>query len=130
MPSKHPQETEDLHFRVLTLLEDQPDLSQRGLAEKWGVRNGKLHHGLNALIHRSLVKLGNLATFRRHLGKAYLLTPAGIAQKAGMTHRFLKRKMAEYEALRMEIGVLEADLSGVAEARGPKRGAGQLLAKR
>jgi EPS-associated MarR family transcriptional regulator len=109
MASKHPQDVEDLHFRVLKLLQDHPDLSQRELADKLGVSNGKLHYCLKALIEKGLVKLGNFAQSRHHLGYAYLLTPAGIAQKAGMTSLFLKRKMAEYEALKTEIAALEAD---------------------
>ena len=112
MASKHPSEVEDLHFRVLKLLEDNPDLSQRELAKHLGVSNGKLHYCLNALIDKGLVKLGNFAHSKHHLGYAYLLTPAGIRQKANMTSAFLKRKMAEYEALRAEIAALQAEMAG------------------
>src|SRR4051794_17994931 len=111
MASKHPQEVEDLHFRVLKQLQDNPDLSQRELARMLGVSNGKLHYCLRALIDKGLVKLGNFAQSKHHLGYAYLLTPAGIAQKASMTGRFLKRKMAEYEALQAEIAALQAEMS-------------------
>lgn len=111
MASKHPQLNEDLHFRVLKLLEDTPDLSQRELADKLGVSNGKLHYCMRALIDKGLVKLGNFANSKHHLGYVYLLTPAGIAQKANMTGRFLKRKMAEYEALKQEIAILQAEVA-------------------
>ena len=43
---------------------------------------------------------------------AYILTPAGIAQKMAMTGRFLMRKMEEYEALKAEIAALKAEVSG------------------
>lgn len=111
MASRHPQDIEDLHFRVLKLLQEQPDLSQRELADAVGVSNGKLHYCLKALIDKGLIKLGNFAGSRHRLRYAYLLTPAGVAQKAGMTSRFLKRKMDEYEALKAEIAALQADLS-------------------
>lgn len=111
MASRHPQLNEDLHFRVLKLLEETPDLSQRELAQRVGVSNGKLHYCMRALIDKGLVKLGNFAHSKHHLGYAYLLTPAGIAQKANMTGRFLKRKMAEYEALKQEIAVLQAEVA-------------------
>lgn len=117
MASTHPQDIEDLHFRVLKLLQDQPDLSQRELAQQLGVSNGKLHYCLNALIAKGLVKLGNFAGSKHRLRYAYLLTPAGMAEKAGMTSRFLKRKMAEYEALKAEIASLQADLPGEPHAR-------------
>jgi EPS-associated MarR family transcriptional regulator len=111
MASKHPEQVEDLHFRVLKHLQDNPDLSQRDLARLLGVSNGKLHYCMKALIDKGLVKLGNFAHSKHHLGYAYLLTPAGISQKASMTSRFLKRKMAEYEALHAEIAALQAEIA-------------------
>lgn len=111
MASEHPQDVEDLHFRVLKLLQDHPDLSQRELAEQLGVSNGKLHYCLKALIDKGLIKLENFANSKHRLGYAYLLTLVGIAQKAGMTSRFLKRKLAAYEALKQEIATLQAELA-------------------
>ena len=112
MASKHLDHVEDLHFRVLKLLQDKPDMSQRELAERLGVSNGKLHYCMKALIDKGLVKLVNFANSKHHLGYAYLLTPTGISQKASMTSDFLKRKVAEYEALRAEIAALQAELTG------------------
>jgi EPS-associated MarR family transcriptional regulator len=66
---------------------------------------------MRALIDKGLVKLGNFANSKHHLGYAYLLTPAGIRQKASMTGAFLKRKMAEYESLQAEIAALKAEMS-------------------
>jgi EPS-associated MarR family transcriptional regulator len=110
MASKHTEHVEDLHFRVLRLLQEHPDLSQRELAAKVGVSNGKLHYCMKALIDKGLVKLGNFANSQHHLGYAYLLTPKGFAQKARMTGTFLRRKMAEYEALQAEISALQKEL--------------------
>jgi len=110
MASKTAQRADDLHFRVLKMLQDEPDLSQRELASRLGVSNGKLHYCMKALIEKGLVKLGNFAQSKHHLGYAYLLTPAGIRLKAAMTSDFLKRKMAEYEALRAEIAALKAEV--------------------
>jgi EPS-associated MarR family transcriptional regulator len=107
--SKRLEHLEDLHFRVLRLIEDQPHVSQRELAERLGVSNGKLHYCMRALIEKGLVKLGNFANSKHHLGYAYLLTPKGISQKASMTTRFLKRKVAEYEALQAEIAMLRTE---------------------
>ena len=110
MASRHTELVEDLHFRVLRLLQEHPDLSQRELATRLGVSNGKLHYCMKALIDKGLVKLGNFANSKHHLGYAYLLTPKGIAQKARMTGNFLRRKMAEYEALQAEIAALQSEI--------------------
>ena len=39
----------------------------------------------------------------------YVLTPNGFAEKATITHRFLRRKMAEYEVLKAEIELLKQE---------------------
>lgn len=109
MASKHLEHAEDLHFRVLKLIQEKPDMSERELAQRLGVSNGKLHYCMKALIDKGLIKLGNFANSSHHLGYAYLLTPAGISKKASMTSNFLKRKMAEYEALKAEIAALQAE---------------------
>lgn len=111
MASKRSHETEDLHFRVLRLLQDKPQLTQRELANRLGVSSGKLNYCLRALIEKGLVKLDNFAHARHHLAYAYLLTPAGIAAKAALTHSFLKRKLAEYEALKAEIESLATSIA-------------------
>lgn len=110
MSSRQLEQAEDLHFRVLKMLQDRPDMSQRELAEVLGVSNGKLHYCMKALMEKGLVKLGNFAQSKHHLGYAYLLTPAGMKKKAAMTGAFLKRKMAEYEALQAEIAALQAEI--------------------
>lgn len=110
MTSKRAEDTEDLHFRVLQILQHCPETSQRELAESLGVSNGKLHYCIRALTEKGLVKLENFAHSRHRMRYAYLLTPTGVAQKAVLAGRFLKRKMAEYEALKAEIAALQRDL--------------------
>ena len=98
---------EDVRFRVLRLLHDNPELSQRDLAEAVGISNGSAHYLLTALLDKGLIKLGNFTTAQDKRRYAYILTPTGIAEKAAMTRQFLVRKLAEYEALRAEIELLQ-----------------------
>ncbi len=94
---------EETHFQVLRLLESNPQMSQRDLARALGVSLGKANYCLNALLDKGLLKMQNFQGSKSKLAYAYLLTPAGIAEKAGLTRRFLKSKMEEYEQLRLEI---------------------------
>ena len=110
MASTHAQQTEDLHFRVLKLLQDKPDISQRDLAAQLGISHGKMNYCLNALMEKGLVKLQNFSNSQHRWRYAYVLTPDGFARKAALTSRFLKRKMAEYEALKAEIDALMAEV--------------------
>lgn len=110
MPSKQLQHSEDLNFRVLKHLQDQPDISQRDLAEVLGISHGKVNYCIKALTDKGLVKLSNFQNSKHKFKYVYILTPAGIAEKMALTGRFLQRKMAEYEALRTEIESLKNEL--------------------
>lgn len=101
---------EDVHFRVLRLLEENPEMSQRDLAQAVGISVGGAHYCLNALVEKGLIKIGNFSAARDKRRYAYILTPKGIAEKSALTGRFLKRKMAEYEALKAEIEALQVEL--------------------
>ena len=98
--------TEDIHFRVLRLLEVNPAINQRELAEELGMSLGKTNYCLKALLAKGMLKMHNFQSSKRKLAYAYLLTPRGIAEKAALTGRFLQRKMVEYEVLKAEIDSL------------------------
>ena len=102
--------TDPQRLELLKLLQDQPQMSQRDLAQAMGVSLGKANYCLKALMEKGLVKFGN---FRRNPDKreyAYLLTAAGLEEKTRITMSFLRRKVAEYEALEKEIEQLRGEL--------------------
>ena len=110
MTSKRTKLQEDTHFRVLRLLQENPEMSQRELATAVGVSVGGMHYVLNALIEKGLVKLGNFTAAEDKRRYAYVLTPKGISEKAAITRRFLARKLEEYEALKIEIAELASEI--------------------
>jgi EPS-associated MarR family transcriptional regulator len=116
MTSKRSKLQEDTHFRVLRLLQDNPEMSQRELAAAAGISVGGTHYVLNALIEKGLLKLGNFTASEDKRRYAYVLTPEGLAEKAAITRRFLVRKSEEYEALRAEIDALKAEIDGEARS--------------
>jgi len=101
---------EELKYKMLKLLELQPDLTQRQLAKALGVSLGKTHYLLKSLIDVGWVKLDNFQKSSNKWGYAYLLTPMGIAEKSIITARFLSRKEIEYNELREEIAQLKEQL--------------------
>ncbi len=113
---------EEARFKILRLLHENPELTQRELGEQVGISLGAVNYCLRALIERGLVKAGNFSRNPNKLGYAYVLTPAGIAEKTLLTGRFLSRKLAEYDALRVEIDVLSRETSARAseETQGEK----------
>ena len=105
--TKLKQLQEDTHFRVLALLEKNPDISQRDLAKELGIRLGGANYSLRALVEKGMVKAQNFSSSDKKLAYAYILTPKGLAEKSLLTARFLRRKMDEYEALKAEIESLQ-----------------------
>ena len=101
---------QELEYRVLKILEQQPDLTQRQLAEALGVSLGKTHYLVKSLIDVGWVKLDNFQKSDNKWGYAYLLTPTGIAEKAAITARFLVRKQREYNELQQEIAHLQEEV--------------------
>lgn len=111
MTSRRAHLQEDTNFRVLQMLQANPDLTQRDMAQKLGVSTSGLNYCLKALIEKGLIKVQNFNQSKNKFGYVYLLTPQGMSEKALLMGRFLNRKMAEYEALRAEIEALSIEAS-------------------
>ena len=101
---------EETRFRLLRLLQDNPELSQRQLALELGVSVGKVNYSLRALLDRGLVKVRNFRDSQNKLAYAYYLTPKGAEERVRATAQFLKRKMKEYEQIRDEIEELKREV--------------------
>ena len=111
-PSSPEAPSQDAHLRLLALIEQHPEYSQRRLAEAMGVSLGKAHYLLIALLDKGLVKAGRLT---RNPGRfVYAVTPAGIKHRLQLTRRFLQVKEQEYLRLKTEIDQLRATLDAEA----------------
>ena len=99
---------DEVHFRVMRLIQANPQLNQRELARQLDISLGKANYCLKALVEKGFVKAENSRRSDHKLAYAYLLTPAGIEEKARVTAAFLRRKMQEFEALKAEIAGLQS----------------------
>ena len=102
-------------YRLLKLLEANPELSQRQLAEALGVSVGKVNFCLRALLEKGLLKVRNFRDSNNKLAYAYYLTPKGAQAKVRATTQFLQRKLREYEEIRQEIEELKREAGGEAK---------------
>ena len=101
---------DEIHLKVLRLLQDSPQLNQREMADALGVSLGKTNYCLKALMDKGYVKMQNFMSSHNKLAYSYLLTPSGISEKAHLTTQFLKRKVTEYESLKNEIESLKSEI--------------------
>lgn len=93
----------DVHYKLMRLLEANPQMSQRDLARELGISLGKANYCLQALIKKGWIKATNFTNSQNKAAYMYLLTPRGLEEKASLALEFLQLKMREYEALRAEI---------------------------
>ncbi len=100
----------DVSRRILKLLAENQNLSQRDMARKMGVSLGKTNYCLRQLAKRGFVEIKRL---KKAIGKKqyqYVVTPAGAAEKAELTYRFLKKKLEEYDEIERQIRELRRDM--------------------
>jgi EPS-associated MarR family transcriptional regulator len=100
---------EEIHYKILKALDENPKLSQRELAGKMNLSLGKINFCLNALMSKGWIKAQNFKNSRNKLAYLYILTPSGIEGKTRLTKSFLLQKMQEYDMLTKEIAQLQME---------------------
>jgi len=100
----------EINYRLLKLLEANPNLTQRQMAEEMGLSLGKFNYCLKELVKKGIVKIERFTTSNNKAGYMYVLTPQGINEKARITVNFLKRKMNEFEKIKQEIEALKEEV--------------------
>ena len=112
--------TDEYRYRILKILENNPDASQRDIARELGVSLGRVNFCLKALVEKGLVKVNNFKNNSSKRAYLYYLTPKGMDEKARVTVRFLKMKLKEYEAVKAQIEELRRDAGGMKRPAGQK----------
>ena len=110
MASRRKEHQEDAKFRVFQIINENPQMTTREIAQKVGISNGSTYYLLTSLIDMGFVKLSNFKDSSQKIKYSYFLTPKGIREKSLVTNKFLERKKQEYELLKKEIIELERDL--------------------
>ncbi|MGD9953824.1 MAG: MarR family EPS-associated transcriptional regulator [Burkholderiales bacterium] len=108
---------DETRYRILKILEADPQASQRRIADQLGISLGRVNYCLQALIKKGLVKANNFRNSTNKRAYLYLLTPRGIDEKARVTARFLRVKMDEYEILKRELEELQREAAALGASR-------------
>lgn len=110
MASLREVKREETRLRVMRLIDQNPAISTRRIAEELGISNGAAYYCLTALIEKGFVKLGNFKANPNKRQYAYLVTAKGIREKSKLTVRFLERKRKEFDDLKAEVAALELEV--------------------
>jgi len=101
---------QEIRYRLLKILSQESNLSQREMAKKMGISLGKVNYCLSELAKKGLIKVHRFKSARNKIPYTYILTPRGLEEKAVLTVRFLRRKIAEYEEIKSQIRELARDI--------------------
>ena len=97
------------HLNILRQIDANPHSSQRKLASNLGLSLGKVNYCMQALVEKGLLTAGNFSRSNDKGKYLYILTPAGIEEKAKLTTSFLKRKIEEHDKIIKEIDTLRRE---------------------
>ena len=109
MASRRKENQQDAKLRVMHIINQNPRLTSREIAQKVRISNGSAYYLLTSLIDKGFVKVSNFEKNPQKAKYFYLLTPKGIREKSLITNEFLRRKKQECKLLEIEINELEQD---------------------
>jgi len=101
---------QEIRYRLLNLLADEPQLRQLDMAKRMGISVGKVNFCISELAKKGLIKVNRFKSAKNKLPYSYMLTPRGIEETGRITVRFLKRKIEEYEEIKRQIGALSEEV--------------------
>ena len=96
---------------LMRAIDANPQITQRELSTHLGMSLGKINFRSKAMGGKGCSKADNFKNSKNKIAYLYCLTPKGIEEKAKMTYRFLKWKVAEYEKLEQEIRQLKKEVN-------------------
>ena len=86
-------------LRLLEAVQEDSQVTQRGLASKLGIALGLANIYLKRMIHKGYIKCVNVQPNRI----SYLITPRGIAEKARLTYEFMDYSLHLYGEVRQHL---------------------------
>ena len=94
---------QEIRYHLLKILAKEPQLGQREMAKRMGISLGKVNFCVSELAAKGWIKITRLKSARKKIPYIYMLTPKGLEEKGKLTVRFLKRKVSEYEEIKVQI---------------------------
>jgi len=112
----------EIRYRLLKILDKDPNLTQRQMAQKMGISLGKVNYCLSELAKKGFIKIDRFKASKIKIKYSYMLTPRGLEEKGRLTLSFLKLKLSDYEEIKRQIrdlatGVAEEGLLDVSVAK-------------
>ena len=101
---------QEIHYRLLKVLSQDPQLGQRDMAKRMGISLGKVNYCISELAAKGWIKITRFRSAKDKIPYTYMLTPKGLEEKGRLTIRFLERKLSEYEEIKKQIRELHYEV--------------------
>lgn len=112
----------EIVLRLLDAVDRDPNVTQRRIADDFGIALGLVNAYLKRCVKKGLVKIAEVPA-RRY---AYYLTPHGFAEKARLTQTYLTHSFTFFRNARYEGGEMMAECARRGLLRVALAGAGDL----
>ena len=70
---------DEIHLKLMRLVQANPSMQQRDIAKALGISLGKANSCINALVKKEFLKIETVRTSENRVSYAYWLTPKGKA---------------------------------------------------
>lgn len=120
--SKADRDDTALVLGVLSVVESDAKVTQRGMSNELGIALGLANAVLKRCVRKGLIKIAN-APLNRY---AYYLTPSGFAEKSRLTAEYLRLSFDLFRDSRRQYGALFETLRGRGRTRVALLGASEL----
>lgn len=94
---------DEVAYKLLQLIQQTPQLSQRDMAENLGISLGKANTSIKLLLEKGLIRIHEAVRRSPTIPYIYTLTPLGIRELPRIAARFLVEKENEIRELQEEI---------------------------
>ena len=101
---------QEIHYRLLKILSQDTNLTQREIARRMGVSLGKVNYCLSEFAKRGFIEIQRFNESKTKFSYLYILTTRGIEEKTKQTIRFFKHKLEEYEQIKKQIDELSREI--------------------
>jgi len=103
----------EVSLKLLKLLKNNPELTQRQMNKKMGVSLGKINFCISELVKEGLIKIERFRKSNKKSGYIYHLTPEGLEEIARLTIDFLNYRIKEYNKIKKEIKHLSEQIKEI-----------------
>ena len=90
-------------YKLLKLIQQTPQLSQREMAERLGISLGKTNASIKALIKSGLITVQEAVKHAPTIPYLYALTPLGLRELPRLAALFLEQKEQKIRELQAEV---------------------------